>query len=102
MSGFLRALQAGSRAEAPRARVQEQDLRQWGLTGEWRSSARAGQLVRTRLRGPQGLPPCGGAGRREPLLGAGSVPSPAGRAGRAAPRGTGSSVSPGAAGITFL
>ncbi|XP_039697298.1 chromodomain-helicase-DNA-binding protein 1-like isoform X3 [Pteropus medius] len=33
MSGFLRALQAGSRAEAPRARVQEQDLRQWGLTG---------------------------------------------------------------------
>uniref|UniRef100_A0AAA9SGG6 Chromodomain helicase DNA binding protein 1 like n=1 Tax=Bos taurus TaxID=9913 RepID=A0AAA9SGG6_BOVIN len=33
MPGFLLALQSKSRAEAPRARVQEQDLRQWGLTG---------------------------------------------------------------------
>ncbi|KAF4021418.1 hypothetical protein G4228_013272 [Cervus hanglu yarkandensis] len=33
MPGFLLALQSESRAEAPRARVQEQDLRQWGLTG---------------------------------------------------------------------
>ncbi|XP_044800394.1 chromodomain-helicase-DNA-binding protein 1-like isoform X3 [Bubalus kerabau] len=33
MPGFLMALQSKSRAEAPRARVQEQDLRQWGLTG---------------------------------------------------------------------
>ncbi|KAB0387921.1 hypothetical protein FD755_002877, partial [Muntiacus reevesi] len=32
MPGFLLALQSESRAEAPRARVQEQDLRQWGLT----------------------------------------------------------------------
>uniref|UniRef100_A0A8C6E872 Chromodomain-helicase-DNA-binding protein 1-like n=1 Tax=Moschus moschiferus TaxID=68415 RepID=A0A8C6E872_MOSMO len=31
--GFLLALQSASRAGAPRARVQEQDLRQWGLTG---------------------------------------------------------------------
>ncbi|XP_027944187.1 chromodomain-helicase-DNA-binding protein 1-like isoform X3 [Eumetopias jubatus] len=31
--GFLRALQTRSRGEAARARVQEQDLRQWGLTG---------------------------------------------------------------------
>ena len=35
MPGFLLALQSKSRAEAPRARVQEQDLRQWGLTGQW-------------------------------------------------------------------
>uniref|UniRef100_A0ABI8ADG6 Chromodomain helicase DNA binding protein 1 like n=1 Tax=Felis catus TaxID=9685 RepID=A0ABI8ADG6_FELCA len=33
MPGFLLALQTRSRAEAARARVQEQDLRQWGLTG---------------------------------------------------------------------
>uniref|UniRef100_A0A452TYX0 Chromodomain-helicase-DNA-binding protein 1-like n=1 Tax=Ursus maritimus TaxID=29073 RepID=A0A452TYX0_URSMA len=33
MPGFLRALQTRSRGEAVRARVQEQDLRQWGLTG---------------------------------------------------------------------
>uniref|UniRef100_A0A8C0AB40 Chromodomain-helicase-DNA-binding protein 1-like n=1 Tax=Bos mutus grunniens TaxID=30521 RepID=A0A8C0AB40_BOSMU len=33
MPGFLMALQSKSRAEALRARVQEQDLRQWGLTG---------------------------------------------------------------------
>ncbi|KAM7246488.1 hypothetical protein CapIbe_002786 [Capra ibex] len=33
MPGFLLALQSESRAEAPRERVQEQDLRQWGLTG---------------------------------------------------------------------
>ncbi|XP_030880432.1 chromodomain-helicase-DNA-binding protein 1-like [Leptonychotes weddellii] len=33
MPGFLRALQTRSRGEAARARVQEQDLRQWGLTG---------------------------------------------------------------------
>ncbi|XP_025788907.1 chromodomain-helicase-DNA-binding protein 1-like isoform X3 [Puma concolor] len=32
MPGFLLALQTRSRAEAARARVQEQDLRQWGLT----------------------------------------------------------------------
>uniref|UniRef100_A0A2I3NFE4 Chromodomain-helicase-DNA-binding protein 1-like n=1 Tax=Papio anubis TaxID=9555 RepID=A0A2I3NFE4_PAPAN len=31
--GFLMRLQAEGRAEAARARVQEQDLRQWGLTG---------------------------------------------------------------------
>ena len=35
MPGFLMALQSKSRAEALRARVQEQDLRQWGLTGQW-------------------------------------------------------------------
>lgn len=35
MPGFLRALQTRSRGEAARARVQEQDLRQWGLTGQW-------------------------------------------------------------------
>ncbi|XP_045334833.1 chromodomain-helicase-DNA-binding protein 1-like isoform X1 [Leopardus geoffroyi] len=33
MPAFLLALQTRSRAEAARARVQEQDLRQWGLTG---------------------------------------------------------------------
>ncbi|KAB1260950.1 Chromodomain-helicase-DNA-binding protein 1-like [Camelus dromedarius] len=33
MSAFLLALRGENRAEAPRARVQEQDLRQWGLTG---------------------------------------------------------------------
>nr|XP_054368627.1 chromodomain-helicase-DNA-binding protein 1-like isoform X6 [Mirounga angustirostris] len=33
MPGFLRALQTRSRGEAARARVREQDLRQWGLTG---------------------------------------------------------------------
>ncbi|XP_043431954.1 chromodomain-helicase-DNA-binding protein 1-like [Prionailurus bengalensis] len=33
MPGFLLALQTRSRAEAARARVQEQDLKQWGLTG---------------------------------------------------------------------
>ncbi|XP_057577497.1 chromodomain-helicase-DNA-binding protein 1-like isoform X1 [Hippopotamus amphibius kiboko] len=33
MPGFLLALQSGSRAEAARERVREQDLRQWGLTG---------------------------------------------------------------------
>ena len=36
MPGFLLALQTRSRAEAARARVQEQALRQWGLTGQWR------------------------------------------------------------------
>lgn len=33
--GFLLALQARGRPEAVRSRVQEQELRQWGLTGEW-------------------------------------------------------------------
>ncbi|XP_061042065.1 chromodomain-helicase-DNA-binding protein 1-like [Eubalaena glacialis] len=33
MPGFLQTLQSESRVEAARARVQEQDLRQWGLTG---------------------------------------------------------------------
>ncbi|XP_008588670.1 PREDICTED: chromodomain-helicase-DNA-binding protein 1-like [Galeopterus variegatus] len=33
MPGFLLALQTEGRAQAARARVQEQDLRQWGLTG---------------------------------------------------------------------
>ncbi|XP_072622822.1 chromodomain-helicase-DNA-binding protein 1-like isoform X5 [Vulpes vulpes] len=33
MPGFLRAVQSRSRGEAARARVQEQDLQQWGLTG---------------------------------------------------------------------
>uniref|UniRef100_A0A8C8ZJG4 Chromodomain helicase DNA binding protein 1 like n=1 Tax=Prolemur simus TaxID=1328070 RepID=A0A8C8ZJG4_PROSS len=33
MPSFLLALQAEGRPEAARARVQEQDLRQWGLTG---------------------------------------------------------------------
>lgn len=122
MSGFLLALQAGSRAEPPRARVQEQDLRQWGLTGEWRSSARAGQLVRARLSGPgarrrgrAGLgavslrtagparpAPARGLGGGEPPLGPGSVPTPARVAGRAASRGIGSSGSPGAKRETFL
>uniref|UniRef100_A0A2K5LMI4 Chromodomain helicase DNA binding protein 1 like n=3 Tax=Cercopithecinae TaxID=9528 RepID=A0A2K5LMI4_CERAT len=31
--GFLLRLHTEGRAEAARARVQEQDLRQWGLTG---------------------------------------------------------------------
>lgn len=31
---FLRALRAESGPEAVRTRVQEQDLQQWGLTGE--------------------------------------------------------------------
>ena len=35
MPGFLQSLQSESRVEAARARVQEQDLRQWGLTGQW-------------------------------------------------------------------
>lgn len=39
MPGFLRALQTRSRGEAVRARVQEQDLRQWGLTGQWPRSS---------------------------------------------------------------
>ncbi|KAJ8784772.1 hypothetical protein J1605_007908 [Eschrichtius robustus] len=33
MPGFLQTLQSENRVEAARARVQEQDLRQWGLTG---------------------------------------------------------------------
>ncbi|XP_036719762.1 chromodomain-helicase-DNA-binding protein 1-like isoform X1 [Balaenoptera musculus] len=33
MPGFLQILQSESRVEAARARVQERDLRQWGLTG---------------------------------------------------------------------
>ncbi|XP_059946374.1 chromodomain-helicase-DNA-binding protein 1-like isoform X2 [Mesoplodon densirostris] len=33
MPGFLQTLQGESRVEAARARVQEQDLQQWGLTG---------------------------------------------------------------------
>lgn len=35
MPRFLLALQSQSRTEAERARVQEQDLRRWGLTGQW-------------------------------------------------------------------
>uniref|UniRef100_A0A8C7B0U3 Uncharacterized protein n=1 Tax=Neovison vison TaxID=452646 RepID=A0A8C7B0U3_NEOVI len=35
MPGFLRALKTRSRGEVARALVQEQDLRQWGLTGQW-------------------------------------------------------------------
>lgn len=60
--GFLQTLQAERGGEAARAgpRVQEQDLRQWGLTGQWlRANFRpAGQLAGTRL--PRaGIPPHG-------------------------------------------
>lgn len=66
--GFLQTLLAERGGEAARAgpRVQEQDLRQWGLTGQWlRANFRlAGQLAGTRLPGP-GSRPTDGAGRCE-------------------------------------
>lgn len=78
--GFLQTLQTQSRAEAARAaaRVQEEDLRRWGLTGQWprahfrpadtspgRAAPRAGRRAtsgagRRTARGPSwGLFPCG-------------------------------------------
>lgn len=96
--GFLQTLQTERGAEAARAgpRVQEQDLRQWGLTGQWpRANFRpTGQLDGTvlsragtprhercwvpRVERPAGCfpadhrafpsRPCGGAGRRGVLL----------------------------------
>lgn len=39
---FLRALPAESGPEAVRTRVQEQDLQQWGLTGERRAKPGTG------------------------------------------------------------
>lgn len=98
MPDFLLALQSESRAEAPRERVQEQDLRQWGLTGQWLQahfrpqrptcwdSPRPGPGARNGPAAPRvDLPvgfkptdsrafpsrPCGGAGRRGTPPGAG-------------------------------
>lgn len=90
---FLQTLQTQSGAEGARARVQEEDLRRWGLTGQWsRANFRpAGRLAGTRLsragtprhqqcwapRGdrlvgcfPAGAP-AAGLGGKEPLLGPG-------------------------------
>lgn len=71
MPGFLRALQTRSRGEAARARVQEQDLRQWGLTGQWpRPSFLPG--LPTRWDSPLAG---GGTPRQERAFGAAGGPS---------------------------
>ena len=67
--GFLLALQTKSGAEAPRALVQEQELRQWGLTGQW---PRADiPRLHPGLANSVGLPSLGpGTARRERSCGA--------------------------------
>lgn len=119
MPGFLQTLQSKSRVEA--ARVQEQDLRQWGLTGQWprgnfrlrRPTLRDSPLpardpapgtvrrrrgwtvlwvFNPRTTGPSLLAPAVGLGGEEPRLGPGSrYPACAARGAR----GRGRNVFPG-------
>lgn len=96
MPNFLLALQTQSGAAEARARVQEQDLRQWGLTGQWpraevsrgpsaTNSAAAPPEDRPVSSLPADLPACpsrhcGGAERRGARLAPGGhCPPPAQR-----------------------
>lgn len=68
MPGFLQTLQSRSRAEAARAgaRVQEQELRQWGLTGQWpRANFRPPDCSPGPASPRSGPRAADGAGRRE-------------------------------------